>query len=183
MNSFQDLLINRRSIRQFTDQDIPAEDVKTILEAALLSPTGKNSRAWHFIAVDSKEMLEKMSQCKGYGASSVARAKMAVVVCVDVTSTETWIEDGSIAAFAMMLQAKELGLGSCWIEINGRFAEDGTPAEDMVSELLGLPEQIMPLCFVTLGYPAEERKPQNLEKLLWERVHIGSFHPEQCLGE
>lgn len=168
-------MVNRRSVRQYTDQDIPAEDVKTILEAALLSPTGKNSRAWHFIAVDDKEMLEKLSHCKGYGASSVARAKMAVVVCVDVTATETWVEDGSIAAFAMMLQARELGLGSCWIEINGRFAEDGTPADDMVSELLGIPEQVMPLCFVTLGYPAEERKPQNLEKLLWERVHIGKF--------
>lgn len=168
-------MVNRRSVRQYTDQNIPAEDVKTILEAALLSPTGKNSRAWHFIAVDDKEMLEKLSHCKGYGASSVARAKMAVVVCVDVTATETWVEDGSIAAFAMMLQARELGLGSCWIEINGRFAEDGTPADDMVSELLGIPEQVMPLCFVTLGYPAEERKPQNLEKLLWERVHIGKF--------
>lgn len=168
-------MVNRRSVRQYTDQDIPAEDVKTILEAALLSPTGKNSRAWHFIAVDDKEMLEKLSHCKGYGASSVARAKLAVVVCVDVTATETWVEDGSIAAFAMMLQARELGLGSCWIEINGRFAEDGTPADDMVSELLGIPEQVMPLCFVTLGYPAEERKPQNLEKLLWERVHIGKF--------
>lgn len=175
MENFQDLLINRRSIRQYTDQDIPAEDVKKILEAALLSPTGKNSRAWHFIAVDDREMLERLSRCKGYGASSVARAKLAIVVCVDVTATETWIEDGSIAASNMMLQARDLGLGSCWIEINGRFAEDGTPAEDMVSELLGIPEQVMPLCFVTVGYPAEERKPQNLEKLLWERVHIGKF--------
>lgn len=183
MDKFQELMVNRRSIRRYTDRDIPADDVKLILEAALLSPTGKNSRAWHFIAVDDKEMLEKLSHCKGYGAGSVARARMAVAVCVDVTATETWVEDGSIAAFAMMLQARELGIGSCWIEINGRIAEDGTPAEDMVSELLGLPEQIMPLCFVTLGYPDEERKPQNLEKLLWERVHIGSFHADQCLGE
>lgn len=175
MENFQDLLINRRSIRKYTDQDIPAEDVKKIFEAALLSPTGKNSRAWHFIAVDDPEMLERLSHCKGYGASSVASAKLAIVVCVGTTATETWVEDGSIAASNMMLQARDLGLGSCWIEINGRFAEDGTPAEDMVSELLEIPEQVMPLCFVTLGYPDEERKPQNLEKLLWERVHIGKF--------
>lgn len=175
MDNFQELLINRRSIRQYTDQDIPAGDVKKILEAALLSPTGKNSRAWHFIAVEDKETLERLSHCKGYGAGAVGRAKLAIAVCVDVTATETWVEDGTIAASNMMLQARELGLGSCWIEINGRLAEDGTPAEDMVSEILGIPEQVMPLCFVTLGYPAEERKPQNMEKLLWERVHIGKF--------
>jgi nitroreductase len=80
----------------------------------------------------------------------------------------------------MMLQARDLGIGSCWIEVNGRLAADGTPAEDVVAELLGIPEQIQPLSIITFGYPDEVRQPQNVEKLLWERVHIGSFHPEQC---
>ena len=75
----------------------------------------------------------------------------------------------------MMLQARELGIGSCWIEVNGRLAEDGTPAEDVVSELLGMPEQVQPLCILAMGYPDEERQPQNTEKLRWENVHIGQF--------
>ena len=80
----------------------------------------------------------------------------------------------------MMLQARDLGVGSCWIEVNGRLTADGTPAEDIVQELLGIPEHIQPLCIVTFGYPDETRQPQNCDKLLWERVRIGSFRHEQC---
>lgn len=180
MENLHQLLIERRSIRRYTDQPLDADHVKTILEAALLSPTGKNARAWQFVVVDDRDMLTRLSECKQAGALPVAKATMAVVVCVDVTASETWVEDGSIAAAYMMLQARDLGVGSCWIEVNGRLAADGTPAEDVVAELLGLPEHIQPLCIVTFGYPAEERKPQNTEKLLWDHVHIGCFHPEQC---
>lgn len=180
MESLHNLLVERRSIRHYTDQPLTPDEVKTILEAALLSPTGKNCRAWHFIAVDDKVMLQKLSECKASGAGPVAKCALAVCVAVDVTASETWVEDASIAATDMMLQARDLGIGSCWIEVNGRLSADGTPAEDIVSELLGLPEQIQPLCIVTFGYPDEERKPQNTEKLLWERVHLGTFRHEQC---
>ena len=180
MNSFLQRLIVRRSIRRYKPEPLRPEEVKTILEAALLSPTGKNCRAWHFVAVDDPEMLQRLSECKASGAGPVAKCALAVVVAVDVTASSTWVEDASIAATNMMNQARELGIGSCWIEVNGRLATDGTPAEDIVSELMGLPEQIQPLCIVTFGYPDEERKPQAVDKLLWERVHLGSFHPEQC---
>jgi nitroreductase len=180
MQSLHQLLVERRSIRRYTDQQLDPEQVKTILEAGLLSPTGKSARAWHFIVVDDPDMLQRLSECKKAGALPVAKARMAVVVAVDVTRSETWVEDGSIAAAYMMLQARDLGIGSCWIEVNGRLAADGTPAEDIVAELLGIPEQIQPLSIITFGYPDEVRQPQNVEKLLWERVHIGSFHPEQC---
>ena len=148
MESLHRLLVERRSIRRYTEQPLDPDTVKTILEAALLSPTGKNSRAWHFVVTDNKDMLEKLSECK--------------------------------AASNMMLQARDLGVGSCWIEVNGRLTADGTPAEDIVQELLGIPEHIQPLCIVTFGYPDETRQPQNCDKLLWERVHIGSFRHEQC---
>ena len=180
MESLHRLLVERRSIRRYTEQPLDPDTVKTILEAALLSPTGKNSRAWHFVVTDNKDMLEKLSECKAAGAGPVAKCVMAVTVCVDTTASATWVEDGSIAASNMMLQARDLGVGSCWIEVNGRLTADGTPAEDIVQELLGIPEHIQPLCIVTFGYPDETRQPQNCDKLLWERVHIGSFRHEQC---
>lgn len=180
MESFHQLLIDRRSIRRYKPEPLQPEEVKTILEAGLLSPTGKNCRAWHFVAVDDPDMLQRLSECKAAGAGPVAKCAMAVAVAVDITASSTWVEDASIAATNMMNQARDLGIGSCWIEVNGRLATDGTPAEDIVSELLGLPEQVQPLCIVTFGYPDEERKPQAVDKLLWERVHIGSFRPEQC---
>ena len=129
MESLHRLLVERRSIRRYTEQPLDPDTVKTILEAALLSPTGKNSRAWHFVVTDNKDMLEKLSECKAAGAGPVAKCVMAVTVCVDTTASETWVEDGSIAASNMMLQARDLGVGSCWIEVNGRLTADGTPAE------------------------------------------------------
>lgn len=180
MTDLHQLLIERRSIRKYKNEPLQPEVVKTIIEAGLLSPTGKNARAWHFIAVEDKTLLEQLSQCKSSGALPVAKSALTICVAVDVTATETWIEDGSIAAAYMMLQARDLGVGSCWIEVNGRLAADGTPAEDVVSELLGLPEQIQPLCLVAMGIPDEDRKPQNTEKLLWDHVHCDSFRSSTC---
>lgn len=180
MTDLHQLLVERRSIRRYKDEPIDPTVVKTILEAGLFSPTGKNSRAWHFVAVEDKAMLERLSQCKVSGALPVKNSALTVAICCDITATETWIEDASIAAAFMMLQARDLGVGSCWIEVNGRLSADGTPAEEVVQELLGLPEQIQPLCLISMGIPDEERKPQNVDKLLWERVHIGRFNPDQC---
>lgn len=85
------------------------------------------------------------------------------------------MEDASIAATLMQLQATALGLGSCWIQVHGRFAADNTPSDQYVQELLGIPEQCCVLCMVTLGHPDEIRKPQDVEKLKWENVHIGRW--------
>lgn len=74
MESLHRLLVERRSIRRYTEQPLDPDTVKTILEAALLSPTGKNSRAWHFVVTDNKDMLEKLSECKAAGAGPVANA-------------------------------------------------------------------------------------------------------------
>ena len=52
MENFRDLVQKRRSVRKFTDEDIKAEDLQTILRAALMSPTSKGTRAWHFVVVD-----------------------------------------------------------------------------------------------------------------------------------
>ena len=57
MTSFHDLLINRRSIRRYTDEPVAADDVRLILEAGLMAPTSKSSRSWQFIAVDDKDMF------------------------------------------------------------------------------------------------------------------------------
>lgn len=169
---FHELIINRRSIRKYTDQPISPEDVKLILEAALLSPTSKSARAWQLIAVEDKATLEQLAQCKPAGAISVGRCALAVAVAVDTTKSEAWIEDASVAASYMQLQAASLGLGSCWVQLYGRLTADGTPSDQFVQETLGIPETDSVLCIVTFGYPDEIRKPQDTEKLKWENVHI-----------
>lgn len=175
MNQFHELLINRRSIRRYTDQPIDPEDVKLILEAALMAPTSKNSRPWQFIVVEDKDMLQRLSECKDNGAAPIARAPLAVVVAVDPSLTDPWIEDASIAASFMQLQAAALGLGSCWIQVRGRFRADGIPSEEYVQELLGIPETMPVVCIISIGHKDEQRKAVDTSKLLWEKVHIGSW--------
>lgn len=175
MENFHQLIVNRRSIRRYKDAPIEADKVKQILEAGLLAPTSKSKRAWQFIAVEDKDTLTRLKGCKAAGAVSLGDCPLAIVVSVDSTISDAWIEDASVAAIILQLQAEDLGLGSCWVQVRGRFTADGTPAEEIVQETLGMPEHITPVCIITLGYKDEERKPQNLEKLKWENVHIGRW--------
>ncbi len=175
MNNFHDLIVGRRSIRRYKSEEISAEDVKTILEAALLAPTSKNSRAWHFVVVEDAAKLEALSKCKPTGAGPVAHCALAIVVAADVEASEAWIEDCSIAATFIQLQAQDLGLASCWIQVRGRYYSDEMESETYVQNLLDMPDNIMPVCIVTLGYPDETRNPQNIDKLQWDKVHISEW--------
>lgn len=170
--NLHELLIKRRSIRRYTPEKIDADKVRLILEAALLSPTSKCARAWQLVVVEDPDKISAMAGCKPAGAVSLKGCPLAVAVTVDSTKSEAWIEDASIAAFAMQLQAADLGIGSCWIQVNGRFASDGTPSEEFIRNILDIPETCPVVCVITFGHPAEERKPQDVEKLKWENIHI-----------
>lgn len=172
MTDLHSLLVERRSVRRYTSEPLSPEDVKTILEAGLLAPTSKSSRSWEFVVVDNKEKLEALAQCKPAGAVSLNDCPLAIVVCGDSRKSDPWIEDASIAAAFMQLQAQDLGLGSCWVQVRGRFTAQNIPSEEYVAELLGIPEEINVLCIITVGHKGEERKPQNTERLLWSQVHL-----------
>ena len=175
MENLHNLLVCRHSIRKYTDQQVKPEDVQLILEAALLSPTSKSSRSWQFIVVEDKDILVRMSECKPAGAMPLKGCAFAVVVCADPAKSDAWIEDASIAAEMMQLQAADLGIGSCWIQIRDRYASDSTPSQEIIQELLEIPETLPVVCVMTFGYPAEERRPVATSKLLWEKVHVGTW--------
>lgn len=175
MENLHQLLLERHSIRRYKDQQVSADDVRTILEAALLSPSSKSARPWQFVVVEDKTTLGSLAGCKQFGSKPVASAAFAVVVAVDTTVSDVYVEDASVAATLMHLQAADLGLGSCWIQVRNRFAADGESSETVVREILGIPEQFSVECIVTFGYIDEERKPVDPSKLLWEKVHIGNW--------
>ncbi|MBQ8096604.1 MAG: nitroreductase family protein [Prevotella sp.] len=175
MTNFKDLAQLRRSHRKFTDEEIDAEDVKLILRAALMAPTSKGQRAWQFVVVDDKMDLEKLSDAKDLGGQFIKGAPLAIVVLGDPVQNDCWVEDGSIAAISMQYQAEELGLGSCWVQMRGRGLTDGTSADTVIRGVLDIPENYCVLCVVAIGHKADERKPQNEDKLKWENVHINKF--------
>ena len=175
MTNFKDLVQLRRSHRKFTDEEIDADDVRLIMRAALMAPTSKGQRAWQFVVVDDKLDLEKLSDAKDLGGQLIKGAAMAVVVLGDPLQNDCWVEDGSTAAISMQYQAEELGLGSCWVQMRGRGLTDGTTADTVIRGVLDIPENYSVLCVVAFGHKADERKPQNEEKLKWENVHIGKY--------
>ena len=175
MTNFKDLAQLRRSHRKFTDEEIDAEDVRLIMRAGLMAPTSKGQRAWQFVVVEDKMDLEKLSDAKDLGGQLIKDAALAIVVLGDPMQNDCWVEDGSIAAISMQYQAEELGLGSCWVQMRGRGLSDGTSADTVIRGILDIPENFSVLCVIAVGHKADERKPQNEDKLKWENVHVGKF--------
>ena len=172
---FNEMLSKRRSIRKYTSEPLSPEQVELILKAALLAPSSMNSRPCQFIVIENKNTLLQLAQCKPAGTLPLENCVMAVCVAADPTCSDVWIEDASIAATYMQLQAEALSLGSCWVQLRGRTAVDGYPAEDFVRDMLDIPDSLIPLCIVTFGHPDEDVQPHSPEDLAWEKVHIAKF--------
>ena len=135
MENFSDLIKQRRSMRKFTEEELTQDEVVALLRAALMSPSSKRSNCWQFIVVDDKHTLELLSKC-------------AIVVLADPLASDVWIEDASIASILIQLQAEDLGLGSCWIQVRERYTATGMPADEYIHGVLDIPLQLQ--CFLLL---------------------------------
>lgn len=179
MDSFGELIKNRRSMRKFMDKELSGKQVEQLLRAALMSPASKRSNGWQFVVVDDKETLLRLSQCKENGATLIAGAPLAIVVLADPAVSDVWIEDASVATLMIQLQAEDLGLGSCWVQVRERFTANGISANEIVHEVLDIPLQLQVLSIVAVGYKGMERKPFDEEHLQWEKVHINKYRSEE----
>jgi len=175
MNSFSELLKRRRSIRKYTSEKIDDDKIKKITNAALMSPASKRSNSWEFIVVQESETLGKLSECRAHGSQFLADAAVGIVVTADTTKSDIWMEDASIASIIMQLQATELGLGSCWIQVYNRQKDDLTTAEDYIRNLLSIPTHFAVLNILSIGYPNEERNPYDENKLAFNKIHSEKF--------
>lgn len=163
-------IMTRCSVREYTDQPISDEAIRTILEAGMSGPSCVNARDWSFIVVRDPETLSKMADANGRPADPLRTAKLGILVCGDLErafhcAPKYWVIDGAIAAQNMILAAHAMGIGSVWL---------GTwPQENRVqaqSELFQLPETQVPHSIIAFGYP---KKPVVRELLPFEasRVH------------
>ncbi|MFO7863289.1 MAG: nitroreductase family protein [Salinivirgaceae bacterium] len=172
---FQKLLFKRKSIRKYQNKSIEPAKVEQLKKAALLSPTGKRKNHWDFIFIENKETLKHLSESKMHGSKLIGNAALAVAVIGDSEVSDTWIEDCSIASIMLQLQGEDLGLGSCWVQINKRAHDENTMAEDYVKELLKIPEDKNVLSIVAFGYPDEKRPANNEDELLWNKIHTNIY--------
>lgn len=175
MENFSELIKKRRSMRKFSEEELTQEQVVSLLKAALMSPTSKRSNSWQFIAVDDKEILKELSHSKEQASSFIADAALAIVVTADPLASDVWIEDASIASVMIQLQAEDLGLGSCWVQIRERYTAAGMPSDEFVRGILEIPLQLQVLSIIAIGHKGIERKPFDEEHLQWEKIHINKF--------
>ena len=175
--SFLELARVRRSYRKYTTQPIEQEKIEQILQAALMSPASKRCNPWEFVVITDHEVLSKLASCRTYGSQMLNEAAAGIIVCVDANLTDTWQCDGAIAAEHMLLEAADLGLGACWVQVYGRFVDEANTvsAEQEIRKLTGIPDDKNVLCVISLGYKNEERKPREIDKLQYEKVHYGKY--------
>ena len=175
MESFSELIKVRRSMRKFTEEELTQEQVVTLMKAALMAPTSKRSNSWQFIVVDDKESLKKLSFCKEQASQFIADAALAIVVVADPLGSDVWIEDAAIASIYLQLQAEDIGLGSCWVQVRERLTASGISSGEYVHDILDIPLQLQVLSIIAIGHKGMERKPFNEDNLQWEKIHLNKY--------
>ena len=170
-----DLLRARRSIRRFKEQPVEKEKLDLLLEAALRSPSSKGNTPWEFIVVTDRERLDTLSVAKAHGAALLGKAPLAIEVCADPAKSDVWVEAAAIAATLIHLEATDLGLGSCWVQIRLREREDNTSSQTYLADLLHLPEGLMVLAIIGIGYPEERKSGHPLSSLCSQQVSYEQF--------
>ena len=170
---FQNIL-NRKSVRSYTDRAVSREQLDTLLRAAMAAPTGRDMRPWKFVVIDDKEALAKLAGQLPY-AKMLPEAAAAIVVCGDLSVTDdkgqpstNWTFDCSAATENLLLAAEAMGLGAVWTGVYP-YEERQTA----VSQALQLPEHIIPLNLIPIGYPKGD--PQPKDKYDADNVHFNGW--------
>lgn len=173
--SFLELAKKRYSVRKFMDKPVAKETVLKVLEAGRVAPSAHNKQPWHFIVIQDEEMRKKVAEC--YNRDWIQAAPVLIVACGD--HKVAWHRDDgkdhcdidlAIAVDHIILQAADLGLGSCWV-----CAFDAVKCK----EVLSLPPELEPIVIIPLGYPAGESAPErhsSRRKSLEEIVHWGGLN-------
>ena len=172
---FLSIAQKRRSIRKFKKEPVEPEKMDVIIEAALRSPSSMGNNPWEFIAVTEPEKLMALSAAKQHGSTFLKNAPYAIVVCADPKKSTVWIEDCSIASIFIQMAAESIGLGSCWIQIRDRFSKDGRPAQELVSSVLRIPNNMTVESIIAIGYPDEQKPPHDKKTLQFEKIYLNEY--------
>lgn len=157
-------LFTRRSIRKYTDEAVSDDDLRTILEAGMNAPSASNRQPWHFVVVNARVKLNAIMEVHPY-SRMLAQAPLAILVCGDTTVSESyWQQDCAAATENILVAARALGLGTCWLGVTPNAQR--APA---IAQLFGLPDHVQPLNVIALGHPAEDKG--RVERYSADKVH------------
>lgn len=168
-----DNIATRTSIRDYEDRPVEKDKVEKMLRAAMAAPTAMNKQPWHFIVADRRDVIDRLADANPR-AKMLRKAPLAIVVCGDMDKAiegggrDFWIQDASAATENLLLAAHAMKLGAVWTGVYP--AEDRTEA---VKELFDLPDNIIPLNIIAIGYPAESPMPKDKFKI--ENISYNAF--------
>jgi len=172
-----EIMRKRRSVRKYNGRPVSDEQIKTIIQAGMMAPSAKNGKPWEFIVIRDKETLKNLglSRAEERNQNMAAAADVAITIIGNSSQTDTWVEDCSAAITQMHLMADALGLGSCWLQGNGRTSSDGRPTDEYLHELLGYPAHYKVLATLLVGQIDEHPAPTDLSSLPVEKIHYEKF--------
>jgi nitroreductase len=164
-------ILSRRSIRKYTDEDVPDETIERLLTAGMAAPSANNEQPWHFVVVRERAILDEIPKFHRY-SGMLRQSPVAIVVCSDLKrsvdpTVDYWVQDCSAATENILIAANALGVGACWLGIHPRKKR-----VEALSRLLNLPDNIVPFCVIALGRAAESKAPgdnYDAERIHYER--------------
>lgn len=163
-------ILDRRSIRRFTAEDVSREAEQVLLRSAMYAPSAGNQRPWHFVVLRARHLLDAIQTFHPY-AGMLREAPLAVLVCADLaleTHPGYWMVDCAASTENLLLAAHGLGLGAVWLGVFPREER-----MDGMTRLLSLPQSVRPFALVAVGHPAEH--PPRPERFMPERIHRDRF--------
>lgn len=168
MNPKLAFIFSRRSVRKFEDREVPAALLHDLLEAGMAAPSAVAKDPWHFIVLRDKAELNRLAELLPHG-QMLRQAGAAFVVCGDINQAhdrqESYLlQDLSAATENILLAANALGLGTCWLGVHPR-----PERMDGIRKLFRLPENIIPMCGIAIGWPKEP--PPARTRFNPDRVH------------
>ena len=163
-------IFNRRSIRKYKDKDVSDNTIKKILKAGMAAPSAGDQQPWQFIVIDEDEIKKQITNIHPY-ADMLNQAPAGILVCGDKSLEKHkgyWVQDCSAATQNILLMIDSLGLAGVWLGVYPREKR-----VNGISKLFDLPENVIPFSLISMGYPAEAKKPND--RYLENRVHYNKW--------
>jgi nitroreductase len=177
---FEKVLENRRSIRKFSDRDVPDELIKSLIDCALMAPSSMNGQPWNFIIVRDAETKRRLTETKNkycppdkkdYSADFLNEAPLLILTCVDrARAFDRGIENGVLATANLLLAAANYGLTSVYMSA---YTPGVPEVADEIRSILNIPPDIDPITLVPIGYPGgtpEQKIIKSAEEVVFNEA-------------
>jgi len=151
-------ILERRSIRKYTGEQVTDEQVQMLLKAAFAAPSAGNKQPWHFVVLNDREKINKISEVQP-SSKMLKEATLAIIVCGEPALEfypGYFVQDCAAATENILIAATDMGLGSVWLGVYPRPEK-----VQAISSVFNLQEGIVPFSIISIGYPGEIKEPSN----------------------